>query len=216
MRKGKSTKPMRQVGPDVGGVHVAVVHAEHQDQHHLGDEQEAEEEGEPAQRLLAALLERQVEHLIDRLSQQIERRQHQDGREDRVEAERGVDDVGDVGADNDEGRVRDVDHVEHAERDRDADRHRRVEAAEQNARNDGVEQKVHAHHAHGRAGLAWLGVRPGTPLSSTAASTSAPPLSVAASAARLVCSLAAAIVQQGRRLGYPASRRWMRALAGQG
>ncbi len=91
-------------GADVGGVHVAVVDAEHQDQHHLGDEQQAEEEGEAAQRLLAALLEREVEHLVDRLPQQVERRQHEDGGEDRVEAERGVDDVGDVGADDDEGR----------------------------------------------------------------------------------------------------------------
>jgi hypothetical protein len=132
-------------------VHVAVIHAEHQDQHHLGDEEQAEEEGEAAQRLLAPLLEREIEHLIDRLAQQIERRQHDDGREDRVEPERGVDDVGDVGADDDEGGVRDVDHVEHAERDGDADRHRGVETAEQQPGDDGVEQQVRGHGPGHRA-----------------------------------------------------------------
>ncbi len=51
--------------PDIGRLDVAVVDAEHEDQHHLGDEQQAEEEGEPAQRFLAALLERLVVDLID-------------------------------------------------------------------------------------------------------------------------------------------------------
>jgi hypothetical protein len=36
-----------------------------------------------------------------------------------------------VGAQQDEGRMGDVDDVEHAERDRHADRNRRIEAAEQ-------------------------------------------------------------------------------------
>ena len=40
--------------------------------------------------------------------------------------------------------MRDVDDVEHAERDRHADRHGGVEAAEQNAGDHGVDQKVEA------------------------------------------------------------------------
>ena len=50
-----------------------------------------------------------------------------------------IDDVGDVGAQDDEGRMRDVDDIEHAEGDRDADRHGRVKAAEQQASDDGVD-----------------------------------------------------------------------------
>ena len=42
-------------------------------------------------------------------------------------------DVGDVGAQNDEGRMGDVDDVQHAERDRHADRDGGIEAAEQQA-----------------------------------------------------------------------------------
>ena len=42
-----------QARPDIGRFDIAVVDAEHEDERHLGDEQEAEEEREPAQRLLA-------------------------------------------------------------------------------------------------------------------------------------------------------------------
>ena len=74
--------------PDVARLDVAVVDAEHQDQHHFGDEQHAEEEREAAQRILAALLERQVIDLIDHGAERIERRQHHDADQDRVDAER--------------------------------------------------------------------------------------------------------------------------------
>ncbi len=47
MRNGMSIEAEMQRLVDVGGLHVAVVDAEHQDQQHLGDEEEAEEEGEP-------------------------------------------------------------------------------------------------------------------------------------------------------------------------
>ena len=65
MRSGRSTKPIFEARPDIGRLHVAVVDAEHQHQRDLGDEQQAEEEREPAQRILAALLERRVVDLID-------------------------------------------------------------------------------------------------------------------------------------------------------
>ena len=42
---------------DVGRLDVAVVDAEHEDQRHLRDEQDAEEEREAAQRIMPALLE---------------------------------------------------------------------------------------------------------------------------------------------------------------
>ena len=66
MRSGRSIKPMMDAGADIGGFDVAVVDAEHQDQRHFGDEQQAEEERQAAQRFLAALFERQVVDLIDR------------------------------------------------------------------------------------------------------------------------------------------------------
>ena len=52
-----------------------------------------------------------------------------------------IDDVGDIGAEDDERRMRDVDDVEHAERNRDADRHGGVEAAEQKAGDDRIDQQ---------------------------------------------------------------------------
>ncbi len=53
--------------------------------------------------------------------------------------------------------MRDVDDVEHAEGDRDADRDGGVEAAEQHAGDDGVEQKVHGDAHGGSTGPRWCG-----------------------------------------------------------
>ena len=72
---------------DIAGIDVAVVDAEHQDQPDLGDEQDAEEEREAAQRLLSALLERQVVDLVDGRAERIEDRQHQQADQDRIEPE---------------------------------------------------------------------------------------------------------------------------------
>src|SRR5205807_5643060 len=124
--------------PDVDRLDVAVIDAEHQDETDLGDEQQAEEERQPAQRFLAAPLERGVIDLIDRAAQHVERRQHDQADEDRVDAEIGVDDVGDVRAQDDERRVRDIDDVENAERDRDYRGHGGIEAAEKEPGHDGV------------------------------------------------------------------------------
>ena len=65
----------------------AVIDAEDEDQRDLGDEQNAEEEGEAAERLLAAALEGLVIDPIDRRAQQVEGRQRQDSGQDRIEAE---------------------------------------------------------------------------------------------------------------------------------
>ena len=130
--------------PDIPRLDIAVVDAEDENEHHLGDEQEAEEEREAAQRFLPVLLERLVVDLVDAGAEQIEHRHHDDADQDRVDAEAGVDDIGDVGAENDEGGMRDVDDVEDAERDRDADGHGGIEAAEQNAGDQGVDQQIEA------------------------------------------------------------------------
>ena len=53
-----------------------------------------------------------------------------------------VDDVGDVGAEDDEGRMRDIDDVENAERDRDADGDGGIEAAEQKPGDQGIDQEI--------------------------------------------------------------------------
>ena len=73
--------------PDIGRLDVAVVDAEDEDQHHFGDEQQAEEEREAAQRFLPALLERRVVDLIDAAAERIERRHHDQAGQDRVDAE---------------------------------------------------------------------------------------------------------------------------------
>jgi len=78
---------------DVARLDVAIVDPEHEDQRHLGDEQDAEEEGEAAQRILAVLLERQVVDLVDRGTQQIEGGQREDAGQDRVEAELGAEEI---------------------------------------------------------------------------------------------------------------------------
>src|SRR6476620_7635955 len=118
------------------------LHAEIEDQADLGDEQEAEEEGEAAQRFLAALFERDIVDLVDGGAERVERRSQGDAGENRIDAERAIDEIGGVGAENDEGGVGDVDNVENAERQRYAGRNRRVEAADQDAGDDGVDQKI--------------------------------------------------------------------------
>ena len=56
-----------------------------------------------------------------------------------------LDDIGDVGAEEDEGRMRDVDDVEHAERDRDAGGDGGVETAEQQPGDDRIDQEIDVH-----------------------------------------------------------------------
>ena len=65
-----------------------------------------------------------------------------DADQDRVDAEIRIDDIGDKGPEHDEGRVRDIDDVEHAEGDRHADRHRGIKPAEQQAGDDRVDRQV--------------------------------------------------------------------------
>src|ERR1700683_3012758 len=52
-----------------------------------------------------------------------------------------IDDVGDVGAKDNEGRVGNIDDVENAEGDRNATGDRGVEAADQETRDDGIDEK---------------------------------------------------------------------------
>ena len=63
-------------------------------------------------------------------------------------------DVGGVGAEQDEGRLRDVGDVEHAERDRHPDADRGVKAAEQDAGDDRVDEKFEHRGRRGPAALA--------------------------------------------------------------
>jgi hypothetical protein len=79
-------------------------------------EQQAEKEREPAQRFLAAFLERDVIDLIDPGSQHIKNRHHRDSSQDRIDPERRIGDVRNIGAENDEGRMGDVDDIQNAER----------------------------------------------------------------------------------------------------
>ena len=65
-----------------------------------------------------------------------------DAGQDRIHPERDVQNVGDVGAKDDERRMRDIDDVEHAEGDRDSDCHGGIEPAQQQAGDQGVPQKI--------------------------------------------------------------------------
>src|SRR5262249_55818580 len=117
--------------PDISCFDIAVVDAKHQNEHHLGDEEQAEEERQAAQRLLPAPPKGFGVDMIDAGAEKIKDRQHDDADRDRIDAEAGVDDVGDVGAEDDEGGMRDVDDVEDAERNRYADCDRRIKSTEQ-------------------------------------------------------------------------------------
>src|SRR6266545_1156157 len=132
----------------VAAAHHPVVHAEDQDERDLGDEEYAEEERETAQRFLSAAFETDVIDPVQNHPQKKEQRGHRHRNDDRVKSEAVVDDVRDIRAQDDESRVRDVDDVEHPERDRDADAHRGVKPAEQEAGNDCVgEQRPRDFHA---------------------------------------------------------------------
>jgi hypothetical protein len=148
-----------QGGADIRRLDQPIVHAEHQHERDLGDEQQAEEECQAAQGLVAAPLERDVVHLIDRRAECVERRQHDHRCQDRIDPPRRVGDVGDIGAENDEGRMGDVDDVKHAERNRYADRDGGIEAAQQQAGHHGVAEEVegHFHYAASLANASSLG-----------------------------------------------------------
>src|SRR3990172_2134339 len=129
-------------GSDIGGFDVTIVDAEYQDQRHFGDEQQAEEEREPAQRFLAAFFEREVVNLIDRRAERVEHRQHQDADQDRGDAVIDVDEIREVGAEDGEARTRDVDDVEYAEGNRYAGGDGRVEATEQDSCGNRIDQQI--------------------------------------------------------------------------
>ncbi len=101
---------------DIRRLDIAIIDAKIEDQRDFGDEQQAEKEGEAAQRFLASLLERLIVDLINSGAEHEECRRHDNGGQNRIEAEIGVDDIGDVGPENNESRVCNVDDVENAER----------------------------------------------------------------------------------------------------
>ena len=150
-----------QARADIGRFDKAVIDAEDQDQRHLGDEQQTEKEGEPLDRLLAARFERVVIELIDDHPDHEKHRQHQHPGQDRIEPGRSVDDIRRIGAEQDKGRLRDIGDVEHAEGDRDPDRHRGVKPAQQDAGDDRVDQQVERNR-HGVPGSAPAARRPGS------------------------------------------------------
>src|SRR4051794_7137116 len=101
-----------------------------------------------------------VVDLINEDSERIEDWQHQNTGDDRIQSEPLIDDIGDVRAENDKRRMRDIDDVQNAEGDRDSDRHRNIEAAEQQSGDYGVKQKIETHGAANPAApLAFMGAR---------------------------------------------------------
>ena len=141
MRSGKVDEADLPVHADVGRRHQPVVDAVDQDEHDLDDEHEAEEEREPAQRFLPGALEARVVDAVDDDPQHEEDGRHDDAGQHGIEAVPGAEQIGEVGADDDEGRVGDVDDVELAEGDRQTERHGGVETTEQQARDDSVQEQ---------------------------------------------------------------------------
>jgi len=131
-----------QVGTDIGGRDIAIVDPEAEDEHDLGDEQQSEEEGEAPQRFLPMAFEGRVIESIDERAQKVERRQHDDASQNRIEADPRIEQIGEIGSEDDEGGMRDIDDVEDAERDRHPKRHRGIETAQQQARHQGVDQEI--------------------------------------------------------------------------
>jgi len=123
----------RQAGADVGRRHRAVISPGGEHQRHLGDEQDAEEERQALHGGVAAPLEAFVIEAVENHAEQEEGRNHDEPGQHRVQAEIAVQQPGREGPHDDEGRVRQVRDVEHPERDRDAQRHGCVEAAQQHA-----------------------------------------------------------------------------------
>ncbi len=89
----------------------------------------------------AALLEGLVVEAVDEHAEDEEQRHQQHAGEDRIEPV-ARQQVGAVRAEHHDRRMRDVRHVEQAERDRQPDAHRGVEAAEQDAEQHRLEQQV--------------------------------------------------------------------------
>src|SRR6516164_7681880 len=106
---------------DIGRFDKAVVDAKDQDQGHFAYKQQAKEESEALNRLLAALLEGVEIDLVHRHADQKKYRRHDDADQDRIDAEIRIDQIGDKRPEHDKGRVGDVNDVEHAEGDRHAD-----------------------------------------------------------------------------------------------
>jgi hypothetical protein len=110
-------------------VDVAEVDAERHDQRHFGNEHQAEEKGQPAHGIVAALLEEMMIDLIEQHAGAIECRRQQQAADDRVDIECAVEDENGVSADDREGRMRDVDDIKKAEGDGGADAQCGIEAA---------------------------------------------------------------------------------------
>src|SRR5262245_1830320 len=138
-----------QARSDIARLDVAIIDAENEDEHDLCHKQQPEKEGETAQRFLAALFKRQVIDLVNERAEHVEGRQHQQADHDRVNSERDIDDVGDVGTENNERRMCDIDDVEHSEGNRNTGGDSGVKSAEQKPCHDGVHQEIKGNiHTH--------------------------------------------------------------------
>ncbi len=112
------------------------------DQPDLDDEGDAEEEGEPAQAgVAAAPLEHGMIEAVEGQPDQEEHRHQQRAGQQRVHPVL-AEHVDAVGTQHQEGRMRDVRHVEQPEGDRQPDAHRRVEAAQQQAGDERLDQQL--------------------------------------------------------------------------
>src|SRR5262245_9842395 len=144
-----------QARPDITCFDVPVIDAENQNEHNLGYKQQSEKESETAQRFLAPFFKGHVIDLVNEGAEHIECRQHHEADQDRVEAERDIDNVGDVRTKDNESRMRDIDDVEHSEGYRNTGGDSGIKATEQKPGDDSVDQEIE-RNIH----TAWPGIAP--------------------------------------------------------
>ena len=140
--------------PDIGGFDKPVINTEDEDECDLSDKQQTKEKCQALDRFLAAPLESIIIDVIDTDPDKKKRRRHDDPDQDRIDAEIGIESVGDKRAEHDERGVGDIDDVEHAEGDRHANCDRGIEAAEQEPGDDRVDRQVERDHPRRRPAAA--------------------------------------------------------------
>ena len=103
---------------------------------------DAEKEGEAAQRFIVLTLETLVVKPVSAGTDQEEHGNANYSRQDRIQPPQAVEHVGDIGAQNNESRMGDIDDVELTERNGEPEAHRGIKAAQQHAGDQRIKQEI--------------------------------------------------------------------------
>ena len=139
-RHGRAAQ--HEVAAGVGGVDRAEIGAERELREQRQHDVDAERD---QQRVEHRRADHEVEQVaLDDVAEHEQRQHGERQRGERVEPEAREQVIADIGAQHDEGAVRDVDDVEDAPHEREAERHQRVQAAEQHAVDQHLPKEVQA------------------------------------------------------------------------